>query len=96
MMPRLSDVFGSDNNESNQSSSTNADQNADGSANASNDGVSVSNESYSRDEDGNESYESTGIDTGSTDLGGEGDLGSMVESMTDSASSSDNTELLDN
>ncbi len=95
-MARLSDVFGSDDNQSNQSSNSNADQNADGSGNASNDGVSVSNESYSRDEDGGESYDSTSADAGGTDVGGEGDLDSMVESMTDSSSSSDNTELLDN
>lgn len=95
-MPGLSDVFGSDENENSQSSQTNADQNADATTDASNDGISLSNESYSRDEDGNESYDSSNLDTGSTDLGNSLDVDSMIDSMTDSASSSDNTELLDN
>ena len=94
-MARLSDIFNSDENESNQSSDTNADQNADASGNASNDGISIQSESYSRDEDGNESYDSTSIDTGSTDLRGDLDLDSMIENMTDNSNSSDSTELLD-
>ena len=95
MARNFSDVFRSDENESENSSDFNTDQNAEGSLDASNEGINIQNESYSRDGDGEESYDSTGIDTGGSDLGLSGSLDNMVDSLTNSSSSSDSNELLD-
>lgn len=95
MARNLSDVFSSDDNDQNTSSDTNTNQNADVNADASNDGINISNESYRRDEDGEVSYDRTEADTGNTDLGGNLDIDNMVDNITNTSSSSSNSEFLD-
>lgn len=95
MASRFSDIFSSENSDQDASSDTNIDQNADANADASNDGVMFETESYSRNEDGEEQYDRTSLDTGNTDLGGDLDVDSMVDNLTDLSSSTSDLDILD-
>ena len=69
MVIRLSDLFRSDDQEAEANSDTGAAQTGDASAEAGNDGVRFEHESFSRDEDGSESYDRTSVEAGETELG---------------------------
>ena len=99
MVGLLSDIFGdvlsSEDNEQQSSSETNSDQNADADADASNDGINITTESYSRDEDGEVSYDRTELDTGDTDVGTRLDIDNVIDSMSESMSRSGESDLID-
>ena len=89
MVIRFSDLFGSDDHEADSSSNSGADQMGRADAEASNDGVTLERESYSRNEDGDEWYDRTSVDTGQTELGSRIDAESDADQVNDLHASSD-------
>ena len=82
----FSDLFTSGKN----NSATQGDAGAD--TEVSSDGVTIAAESYSRNEDGSESYDRTSVDTGRSDLAGGLDGDSASSGETEAASSSADAE----
>lgn len=96
MARNFSDIFRSDENEQDTNVDVSSDSNADNDTGISNDGIMLQTESYSRDEDGNESYDSTTLDTGNLDVVNSLDLDNTINSLLDSSSRSESTDVLDN
>ena len=82
-MGRLTDIFSSDENENDSSSMTHGDLD-----NALGIDANSSNESWSQDEDGNESYDSS-----DNSLSINNDTDGLLHNVTDSMSSSDESDV---
>ncbi len=80
MALRFSDIFGSGDKEGKSDTST--AQDADANFSASNSGVTAASESYSRDEDGNEDYDRTSVDSGELSLSSDVAAGNMFEDVS--------------
>lgn len=88
MAINFSNLFRGDDPQADASKATRMDQEVDADFDASKDGLRVESESYSRDEQGGESYDRTSVDTGDTDLASDVDAETDLDQDSDVSASS--------